>query len=97
MEPKNGNLETHKHTIQKRQDPLAGWELPIYYGACGLGAKIGVPISKKVNTVLFGPLGKILTPVVVPKALKIVLKGFCPPAALAAWAIGSALNPVPGA
>ena len=76
---------------------LAAWELPLFYGACGLGAKIGTPIGKKLNAVLYGPLGKVLGPVVGKAVLKKMLIKICPKMALVTWGILSTLIPVPGA
>ena len=68
FEPSKGVLQPRRHELQKRQgiDPVgAAWQIPLFYGACGLGAKIGAPLGGVLSKKLYGPFGKALAPVVV--------------------------------
>ena len=94
-----GILQLNKHALQKRQgiDPLGAlWQIPLFYGACGLGSKLGGGIAKKLYPVLFGPLGKAMAPVIPPALVKKFLIKVCPPVGIGAGLLISSLIPVPG-
>ena len=66
------------------------------YGACGLGAKIGGGLVKKLYK-LIGPIGWILNKAQFPLAVvKLVQLKFCPKASVVAGGIASGLIPIPG-
>ena len=97
--PSKGILPLNKHVLQKRQgvDPLGAlWQIPLFYGACGLGSKLGGVLGKKLSTVLYGPFGKVLAPVVAPAVVKKFLIKVCPPVGIGAGLLISSLIPVPG-
>ena len=94
-----GILPLNKHALQKRQgiDPLGAlWQIPLFYGACGLGTKLGAGISKKLYKVLFGPFGKAMAPVIIPALVKKFLIKVCPPFGTVAGLLVSGVIPVPG-
>ena len=94
-----GILQLNKHALQKRQgvDPLGAlWQIPLFYGACGLGAKIGGGLSKKLYKVFFGPIGKALAPVIPPALVKKFLIKVCPPVGTVTGLLVSGVIPVPG-
>ena len=98
-QPSKGTLPLNKHALQKRQgvDPLGAlWQIPLFYGACGLGTKLGGGLGKKLYK-LIGPIGWALNKALVPPAVvkKFLIK-VCPPVGTITGLLVSGVIPVPG-
>ena len=95
-----GILQLNKHALQKRQgvDLLGAlWQIPLFKGVCGLSTKVAGGIYKKLDPILFGPLGKAWVLAFAPAEVKKLFIKVCPKFGIVTGSLVSALNPAPGA